>query len=160
MKELVLIHISPGRDSATLGEIENRITEICDKIKLDRSPAQMSLYSTSEKEAVKALSLSVSNKLQLAIMGDWKAEFSLSDAADSSSIFKSVNRVMNQLDQRESGSVIMVTSNDLLSCFIGWWLRLPQEKWIEWEFILEPLGFHVLNINKSGDRSLYKYNEG
>ncbi|WP_419890375.1 hypothetical protein [Paenibacillus xylanexedens] len=157
MKELFIVHIGDYVDPNFPHEWDDKITNIRNKIKKYSVHNQMSLYNIGGARNYNIASF-LASRLELSLK-DW-AESDILDNLEPFSLYESFSLSMNRLNVSEKSTVIMAVSDKQLSLLISWWLKLPFDKWNQWELVIEPIGFHVLNVNKSGDRTIYKFNEG
>ncbi|MGQ8873310.1 hypothetical protein [Paenibacillus sp. TSA_86.1] len=155
MKELIIVNSKVDTNQILLPEWESRLKNISNNIKKYTGENYVSLYNIGGEHMYNTADR-LSTELELPLK-KWDECSTYSQPKNSHQ--HELHDSMDRLYQTEKSTVIVTILNQQLSDLIGWWLKLPYGLWSNWELVTEQIGFHVLNINKSGDRTIYKFNE-
>jgi hypothetical protein len=155
LKELLLICTEENTATGWMERQENKTARLCDKIRKNAKEAAWSVYSVNSPTAIEfASSISLDLRLHMKV-----CEAPPVNGPVKKDAYEAVSNYMNLLANSDKGTVIMITLQPLIPYLIGWWLKLPFENLNDMHYEAEPFSFNVLNINKTGDRTLIKYNE-
>lgn len=153
MKELFLINVNEQAMNDPYVSRDELLYKISNKLRLYAKEKIQSVYFVNTK-FLKIIGLSLSSILQ-----DIKlVEINIDIQREGDTLFKKLSVYMNELNREEEGAVILVTSNNLFELFFLWWMRLPVDALDDIRFELNSISLSLLNINKSGERTLSKLN--
>lgn len=156
MKELFIVNSSVDTKQFLLQERDIRLQTISKKIKKYTTDNHLSLYNIGG-ERMYNIANCLSRELEIPL-NEW-GEHSIYSQPRDSNLYELFHKSMEDLHHYEKSTVIVTVPDQQLSDLLGWWLKLPYDICNNWELVTEQIGFHVCNINKSGDRTVYKFNE-